>query len=57
MEINFTIGWAWVETFCHIMAAFLYMMSGYSIGTSSSSDFGLFTLLMAIGLTVIGANL
>lgn len=57
MEINFTIGWAWVETFCHIMAAFLYISTGYSISTSSSSDFGLFTLLMAIGFTVIGAGL
>jgi hypothetical protein len=56
MEIHFTIGWAWVETFCHVMAAFLYMMTGYSMGTSSN-DSGIFTLIGAIALTAYGASL
>jgi hypothetical protein len=55
MEIHFTIGWAWVEFFLHSFAAVLYISSGYSM--ARNHDEGLFTLLMAIGLTLIGANL
>lgn len=55
MKIEFTIGWAWVEFLCHFLAAFLYISSGYSM--ARNHDEGLFTLLMAIGLTIIGAHL
>ena len=56
MEIHFTIGWAWVEAACHIMAAFMYIASGFDMARGDG-DFGLFTLLAAIGLTTIGAGL
>jgi hypothetical protein len=56
MEIHFTIGWAWVEFICHALAGFFYIVTGFDL-SSGNPSFGVFTLVMAIGLTIIGAGL
>lgn len=55
MKVEFTIGWAWVEVLCHVLAGFLYVSTGYDMATGR--DFGIFTLLAAIALTIYGASL
>lgn len=55
MKIEFTIGWDWVETLCHLLAALLYIATGFDMATER--DFGIFKLVMAIGFTIIGAGL
>jgi hypothetical protein len=55
MEIHFTIGWAWVEFFCHFFAAFLYMAAGYDM---TKDDYtGFYLMIIAMSLTAFGASL
>ena len=56
MNVSFTIGYNWLEFFCHFFAAVLYVSAGHTASLKRDFD-SFYFLVMAIGLNIVGAHL